>query len=142
MRTLLLTAILFFGCATAHRPAPAHGPVKVDNTIVGIEALTLYSATSSTGQNLVPSYAHHNFATCISTGGTFWLKRHTPDETPASVTSPIPSANTQASDGWSRITDGTTLTWGVEGRSATQNEQIYFISEYAEVGGHLACVWH
>lgn len=145
MRALMMVVLVasLSACATgATRPDPVpHAPLRANNTIVGIETITLYSATASTGQNLVPGFANHPFAMCYAQSGTFWVKRHTPDETPASVTNPTPSANATAA-GWTRLLAGTTQVWGVEGRAATANEQTYFVSVWAEGGGDLICVWH
>jgi hypothetical protein len=137
-RRLLLALILAAGCAT---PAPDHGRIGVNNTIAGIETATLYSATASSYANLVPSYANHNYAQCYAHGGTFWVKHATPEETPASFTTPIPSANAQAA-GWTRLLDTESVTWGREGVAVTANEQTYFVRAWPEGGGDLMCVWH
>ena len=140
-RNLILALLLAAGCATAAQPKPSPGPFTVNNSIAGVEWRTVYSATASTGQNLVPGYANHSYVSCYAHGGTFWVQRHTPEETPGTVTSPIPSANAQAA-GWVRLLDTETVAAGVEGRAATANEQTYFVSEWAEGGGDLMCVWH
>lgn len=135
--------ILFFSglaCATAAAPAPHK--YGVNSALVGIESKTVFNATASSAKQVVFGRAHA-FVELYSRGGTFWVRRRSPDETSGVLpTNPIPSANTVSSE-WVRISDAEKRHWGVEGVAATQNEQTLFIDVWPETsGGDLEIVAH
>jgi hypothetical protein len=139
-RLLILSALVALAlnaCATTAPLEPKH--YGVDNTAVGIEAATRYSSTANSGSQYVFQHAHA-FVTAQANGGICWVKRHTADETPGAVSSPVPSANSWtatsgAGSGWLRLRDGQPTALGREGLAATSNELTKFVSCYCETAG-------
>lgn len=139
LHALVIVIVAAAGCATT---APAPHKYGVNNSLVGIETQTWYSTTADSGQQLVFGRAH-GFVSCLAQTGTYWVKRHSPDETSGTPPStPVPSANAVAS-GWGRITDGQTISWGQEGVASTSNEQTLFVDAWNQTtSGNLICVAH
>ncbi len=139
---LVLFATLAAGCAglAPHVQDDHHGKLGATALTTSYESATLYQATSSTGGQIVFSKGKV-FAAVLSQGGTFWVKAHSPNDTSGTIpTTPIPSANAQAT-GWSRILDGQTVSWGSDGAQASgPGDQVLFIDYWCESGGTLSAI--
>lgn len=139
MRRLSVLALLVFalGCASF---APAPHKVGVSAGTTGFVSGTLYSATVSSGKQIVFTTGFKSLSILARTG-TFWVRPHAGDEacSGGAPSNPIPSANAVAT-GWVRLTDGQTLQYGGEDTPPKLAYLVLCIDVWPEVLGDLLWV--
>jgi hypothetical protein len=144
LATVAFAALIGSSCAgwDARQPSD-HGHVKA--TAGGaFETQTLYNCTGSSGSVATFSKAK-SFASVLVRTGVIWVKPYSGQETAVAPTSPIPSSNAVA-NGWARLGDGQTISWGVEQANSTQGagtiDSISGLGVWCETQGDLVVVAH
>lgn len=109
------------------------------------ECKTIYQGTAASGYQLVFSASKASVSIMSKGGGTFWVRPRGPAYTSGTVpTSPIPAAGVVA-DGWVRLVDGDSATFGVDSllgvrRVTGGGVATKFLDVWCEVSGDLIVV--
>ncbi len=145
-------AAVAVSCATSSSQPEHHGKLTATRG-GGYETQTLYSCVAATGYQIVFDRGKWFVSALVRNSGVIWVKPHSPQDTSGTIpladagTNPVPTDAGIISNGWARLGDGQTVSYGIElpssaAETSPSADQIYFLDVWCETQGDLVVIAH